>query len=190
MKLNIPVILGSVREGRKSIFVARLLVQKLQEVGVESQLVDFKELPLPFVDAPVEPSRLYPNYPYPNVQAWSGIAEAADGFVIVAPEYNHGYSAVLKNALDWLYKEFEHKPVGLVGVSSGQVGGARMIEQLRPIMENFSMFAIRETVMFAKVREVFDEQGKLLDEKYYKPIDGLIKSLQFSVEAMKAARNK
>ncbi len=171
MSLNIPVILGSVREGRKSIFAAQLIEQKLQEVGIHSQLVDFKNLPLPFVDSSVEPSQLYPTYPYPNVQTWSSVAQAADACVSVAPEYTHGYSGVLKNALDWLYVEFKLKPVGLVGVSSGQVGGARVIEQLRPIMENFSMFAIRETVMFSHVQTVFDEQGKLLDDKYLKSID-------------------
>jgi len=186
--LNIPVILGSVRDDRKSIFPAKLMVEKLQQAGFESQLVDFKQLPLPFFDNALMPVQMYPNYPYPNVQAWSKIADAADAFIIVAPEYNHGYSGVLKNALDWLFIEFERKPVGLVGVSSGSVAGARAIEQLRPIMENFTMFAMRETVMFAKAAEVFDESGKLLDEKYLKSIDGLIKSLAFAAEAMKQAK--
>ena len=188
--LNIPVVLGSVRQGRKSIFVANLMVDKLMAAGISTQLVDFKQLPLPFFDSPELPNKLYPNYPHPNVQTWSGIADAADAFVIVAPEYNHGYSGVLKNALDWLYKEYEHKVVGLVGVSSGQVGGARAIEQLRPIMENFSMYAIRETVMVTNVQDVFDENGKLLDEKFLKSIDGLIKSLSFSATAMQEARGK
>ena len=150
--------------------------------------MDFKEFPLPFMDSAVEPSKLKGVYPYPNVQKWSEVAAAADGFVIVTPEYNHGYPAVLKNALDWLYPEFDHKPVGLVGVSNGAVGGARVIEQLRPIMENFSMFAIRETVMFASVQNIFDAEGNLLDQSFQKKADGLLKSLVFSAEAMKTAR--
>jgi NAD(P)H-dependent FMN reductase len=154
--MNIPVILGTVRKGRLSIHPANLLVEKLKQAGHESQLVDFAQIPLPFMDSEIEPSKLDKKYPYPNVQKWSEIADAADAFVIVTPEYNHGYTAILKNAFDWLYPEFDHKPVGLVGVSNGPVGGARMIEQLRPIMENFSMFAIRETVMFARVQDVFD----------------------------------
>jgi NAD(P)H-dependent FMN reductase len=183
--LNIPVILGSAREGRKSIFVAKLLVEKIASLGHETQLVDFKELPLPFFDSSQLPIQLKGKYPYPNVQKWSEIAYKADAFVIVAPEYNHGYSAVLKNALDWLYLEFDHKPVGLVGCSSGTIAGSRAIEQLRPIMENFSMFAIREVVGFAMVQNVFDEQGKLLDESYNKKIDGFLQSLQKSAELMK-----
>ncbi len=186
--LNIPVVLGTIREGRKSIKPARYVLQKLIEKNIESVLVDFKELPLPFFDSPLPPSVLKEKYPYPNVQKWSAIAKAADAFVIVSPEYNHGYPAVLKNALDWLYPEFDHKPVGLVGVSDGAVGGARIIEHLRPIMENFSMFAIRETVMFARAQDAFDENGALLDASYDKKIDGLIKSLVFSAEAMKTAK--
>jgi len=188
--LNIPVILGTVRQGRKSIFPAKLMVKSLQTVGVESQLVDFKELPLPFLDSLEEPSDLNKKYPYPNVQKWSGIADSADAFVFIVPEYNHGFPAVLKNALDWLYPEFERKPVGLVGVSSGILGGARAIEHTRPIIETFSMFAIRETVLFGKVQNLFDQQGKLLDEVYLKKVDGLIKSLVWSAQAMKAAKSK
>lgn len=189
MPLNIPVILGSVREGRKSEAPAKLIVQKIKDMGHLSQLVDFAVLPLPFLNCPQEPNAYHKKYPDPNVQIWSGIADAADAFIIVTPEYNHGYPGMLKNALDWLYPEFDHKPVGLVGVSSGPVGGARAIEQLRPIMENFSMFAVRETVMFAKIASVFDEQGVLLDESYNKKIDGLLASLLFVAETMKLARN-
>jgi len=188
--LNIPVILGSVREGRKSIWPAKLMVEKLTSAGAATQLVDFKELPLPFLDCPEEPSHYSKVYPNENVQRWSGIADAADGFIIVTPEYNHGYPAVLKNALDWLYPEFDHKPVGLVGVSNGAVGGARVIEQLRPIIENFSMHAVRETVMFAKVQDVFDTQGNLLDQSFHKKIDGLLASVLKTAEAMRVVRQK
>jgi NAD(P)H-dependent FMN reductase len=184
--LNIPVILGTVREGRQSVFPAKLICKRIQELGHESMVVDFKELPLPFFNAPLMPVQMKGKYPDANVQTWSGIAYKADAFVIVTPEYNHGYPAVLKNALDWLYYEFDHKPVGLVGVSDGSVAGARVIEQLRPIMENFSMYAIRETVMFAKTPEVFDGEGNLKDESYLKRIDGMLKSLAQSAEIMKA----
>jgi NAD(P)H-dependent FMN reductase len=186
MTLNIPVILGSVREGRRSYFPAKLLVQKITEAGHQTQLVDFKELPLPFFNSALMPVQLKGKYPESNIQKWSEIAYRADAFVIVTPEYNHGYPGVLKNALDWLYLEFDHKPVGLVGVSDGLVGGARVIEQLRTIMENFSMFAVRETVMFAKAQNVFDSDGKLLDEAFNKKVEGMLKSLVQSAEIMKA----
>lgn len=188
MPLNIPVVLGSVREGRKSILPAKLMVEKLKQAGVETQLVDFKGLPLPLFDSELLPIQLKGKYENPNVQKWSDIARAADAFVLVAPEYNHGYSAALKNALDWLYLEFEKKPFGLVGVSSGSIAGARAVEQLRPVVENFGAFAIRETVMFGPVGKAFDEAGKLLDESYHKKIDGFIASLRSAAEIMKKAR--
>lgn len=188
--LNIPVILGSVRDGRQSIFAAKLIVSKLQEAGIQTQLVDFKDLPLPFYDNEKMPVELYPNYPYENVMKWSKIAQEANGFVIIVPEYNHGYSGVLKNALDWLFKEFDRKPVGLVGVSSGTIAGARAVEQLRPIIENFTMFALRETVMFGKVGELFDEAGSLKDDKLLPNINGMIKALVFMAEAIKKAKEK
>lgn len=185
MQLNIPVILGSIREGRRSLFPARLINEKIKELGHESVLVDFLELPLPFFNSPLVPVQMNGKYPHPNVQKWSDVAYAADAFVIVSPEYNHGYSAVLKNALDWLFLEFDHKPVGLVGVSDGIYAGARAIEQLRPVLENFNMHAMRETVMFGKAQDIFDAKGVLLDEAYLKRINSFLDKLVKSAEIMK-----
>ncbi len=188
---NIPVILGSVREGRKSEAPARYLVEKIKAMGFESQLVDFKELPLPFYNAPTVPVVYYKTgYPNPNAQKWSEIARAADAFVIVSPEYNHGYPAVLKNALDWGYLEFERKPFGLVGVSDGRVGGARMIENLRPVIENFGAVAMRETVMVGPVQDYFDEFGQLTNPDLVKRAGGLLRSLVWWAEALKKAREQ
>jgi NAD(P)H-dependent FMN reductase len=189
-QVQIVVVCGSVREKRTSIHAANFLVDKFKEKDVNVILVDFKVLPLPFVNTPEEPSKYKGVYPDKNVQAWSDIAQKADAFVIVTPEYNHGYPGVLKNALDWLYDEFARKPVGLVGVSSGLVGGARAIEQLRPIMENFSMFAIRETIMVRSVSKVFDDTGKLVDDSLLKQVPKFIDSLLFMTNAMKQARVK
>lgn len=169
-------------------FPAKFMLEKLKAAGAETQLVDFKEMPLPFFDSALMPVAMKGVYPNENAQKWSGIALAADAFVIVTPEYNHGYPAVIKNALDWLYREFEKKPFGLVGVSDGSFGGARCIEQLRPIIENFSAFAIRETVNFVKVPSMFDEKGNLTDETYSKKADSFLKSLFAVSEAMKPLR--
>jgi NAD(P)H-dependent FMN reductase len=188
--LNIPVVLGSVREGRKSIFAANFILEQLGAKNITTQLVDFKELSLPFFEQALMPVQMKGQYPYPNAQKWSEIARAADGFVIVTPEYNHSYPAVLKNALDWLYLEFEKKPVALVGVSSGRFGGARAIEHLRPVMENYSMFAIRETVNFGPVSQAFDEQGKLIEERYIGQVNSLIDVLLQNAEVMKVLREK
>lgn len=189
MSLNIPVVLGSVRESRKSEWPAKLLVEKLQAAGYNSQLVDFKQLPLPLLDCPKEPAEYNKIYPNENVQQWSNIADKADGFALIVPEYNYGYTAVLKNALDWLYPELRFKAFGFIGVSSGQVGGARAIAQLRNVIGAFNSFDIRENVMFGPVAKAFDDQGKLVDASYEKKIDGFIKSLANAAEKMKVFRN-
>ena len=186
--LNIPVILGSVREGRLSDGPAKLIVEKIKAAGYESQLVDFKVLPLPFFDSPLVPVALKGKYPHENVQKWSQIARAADALVLIASEYNHGYTAVLKNALDWLYLEFEKKPFGLVGVSDGRMGGIRATEQLRPVIENFGAVAIRETILFSEADKILDAQCNLLDASYDGKINRFIKSLVWWAEALKKAR--
>ncbi len=188
MPLNIAIICGSIRQERKSIFAARYAAEKVTQAGHTSTLVDFLELPLPFVNTPVPPGDLKKQYPDANVQKWSAIVDAADALIIVAPEYNHGYSATLKNALDWLFPEYRYKPVGLVGVSDGLVGGARMIEQLRTLAGNFNMFDIRETVMVRETQNVFDAQGNLVDQSYEKSFNGLIKALVKVAEVMKSLR--
>lgn len=186
MSLNIPVILGSVREGRKSEAPAKYILEKVLVAGYKSQLVDFKEIPLPFYNGPTVPVVYFKSqYPDANAEKWSQIARAADAFIIVSPEYNHGYPAVLKNALDWGYLEFEKKAFGLVGVSNGTTAGARMIENLRPIIENFGAVAMRETIMIGPVEKYFDDEGKLLDQGLDKKIDGLLKSLTWWAEALR-----
>ncbi len=187
--LNIPVILGSVREGRKSEAPAKYIVEKIKTAGYQTQLVDFKELPLPFYDAKAVPVVYFKSqYPNANAQKWSQIARAADAFVIVSPEYNHGYSAVLKNALDWGYLEFEKKPFGLVGVSNGTVGGARMIESLRLVVANFGAVTTQETIMIGPVQSYFADDGEMINPELDKRIDGLLKSLTWWAEALKDHR--
>ena len=191
MSLNIPIVLGSVREGRKSETPAKYILEKVKAAGHTSQLVDFKELELPFYNGPTVPVVYFKTgYPNPNAQKWSDIARAADAFIIVSPEYNHGYTAILKNALDWLYLEFEKKAFGLVGVSNGATAGARMIENIRPIIENFGAVSMRETIMIGPVEKYFADDGSLLNPELDKKIDGLLTSLTWWAEALKDKRNK
>lgn len=189
--LNIPIVLGSVRDGRKSEAPARYILEKVKALGHASQLVDFKEISLPFYNETKLPIEFFKfGYPNENAQKWSDIARAADAFVVVSPEYNHGYPAVLKNALDWGYSEFGRKPFGLVGVSNGAVSGARMIENLRPIIQNFNAMSIRETVMIGPIEKYFGDDGKLLNPELDKKIDGLLASLEWWAETLKAGRDK
>lgn len=188
MSLNIAVVCGSVREDRRSIGAAKYIAGQVESAGHTAELVDFTKLALPFVDTPVPPGDLEGNYPYEEVRQWAKIAENADAFIFVAPEYNHGYSAIMKNALDWLYQEFHHKPAGLVGVSDGLVGGARVIEQLRAVCGAFAIYDIKENVMFRQVQNVVDADGKLIDPSYERQVNKLVAALVKASEAMKPLR--
>jgi NAD(P)H-dependent FMN reductase len=152
-KLKILVILGSTRQGRYGDKPAYWVHGRLNEhADVEAELVDLRDWPLPLFDQPRSPARVTDgNYGHPLANQWAAKVAAADGFVITAAEYNHGYSAVLKNALDWLFREWSHKPVTFVGY--GAVGGSRAIEQLRQVVVELEMAPIRHAVHLP--REVY-----------------------------------
>lgn len=119
MRPRIPVILGSTRQGRAGESVSRRLMDQLQRRDdADFQLVDLRDFPLPFFNHPLPPAS---GRYAPEAKSWAETVEAGDGFLIVTPEYNHGYPAVLKNALDHVYQEWNRKPVAFV--SYGAAGG-------------------------------------------------------------------
>src|SRR6185437_6438023 len=129
----ISVIVGSVRRGRFAEKPARWILQQLQRrPDVDARLLDLIGYPMPFFDEPISPGMPgRPAYEHPVVKKWTAAIAASDGFIFVTPEYNHGPPAVLKNALDWVYPEWNRKAAAFV--SYGSVGGARSVEQLRLI---------------------------------------------------------
>src|SRR6202051_1000026 len=127
----ISVIVGSTREGRFSDKPATWILQHLKKrEGIDARLLDLRDFPMPFFDQPVSPAtpgRL--PYEHGVVKKWTAAIAQSDGFVFVTPEYNYGPAAVLKNAIDWVYPEWNRKAVAFV--SFGGVGGARSVQQLR-----------------------------------------------------------
>ncbi|WP_213980186.1 NAD(P)H-dependent oxidoreductase [Sphingomonas sp. dw_22] len=124
----IQVIIGSVREGRMALPIAHWVMEQaaLRE-DLACEAIDLKDWDLPFFWHPRPPAM--GGYADPLQQRWAGKIGTADGYILVAPEYNHGPSAVLKNALDTVYAEWNRKPVAFVAY--GGMGGARSVEQLR-----------------------------------------------------------
>lgn len=145
IQLRIKVIAGSTREGRFSDKAAAWIAEELKkQEGIAVEVLDLRDYDMPFFNEPVSPS--YKQEPYKNeavVRFTSKIAEG-DAFVIVTPEYNHGTSGVLKNALDWVYQEWNNKPIAFV--SYGSVGGARAVEQLCLTAIELQMAPIRNAV--------------------------------------------
>lgn len=146
--LKIKVIIGSTRQGRfgdkPAQWIAELARQR-KELDVE--VLDLRDYPMPFFDDPISPA--YNKEPRTNevVIKWAEKIAEADGFIIVTPEYNHSFSAVLKNAIDHVYYEWNKKAVAFV--SYGSVEGARAIEQLRLIAIELQMAPIRHAVHMA-----------------------------------------
>jgi len=143
--MKILIILGSIRKNRFSEKPAKWIFEEAKKhEGLEVELVDLKDYPLPFFDEPISPSMIKEPYSNENVKILTKKVEEADGFVIISPEYNHGYSAVLKNMLDYIYKEWNNKAIGFV--SYGAVGGARVVEQLRQVAIELQMAPIRQAI--------------------------------------------
>jgi NAD(P)H-dependent FMN reductase len=179
-QLSIPVILGTPRQGRLSEHVARVMIEQLGKRGdVTTSLIDVRKLDLSSMDAG-------------EAIKDAGFSEAilrADGLVIVAPEYNHGYPGILKHVLDSNLKEYIHKPVGLCGVSAGGFGGTRVVESLLPVMRELGMITIFWDVNVSSAGKAFDENGKLLDQALPRRIDKMLGELVWMARVLRYGRD-
>jgi NAD(P)H-dependent FMN reductase len=147
---RIGIILGSTRPNRNGEQVARWVYDvATQRGGGEFELVDLRDYPLPHLDEPLPPS--LGQYQHEHTKQWAATIASFDGFVIVTPEYNHGTSGVLKNAIDYLYAEWNNKAVGFV--SYGSVGGARAVEHLRLVAGELQMADVRQQVALSLITE-------------------------------------
>ena len=140
---HIGVVVGSTREGRFSERAAGWfhgIAARRADLSVE--IIDLRDYPMPFFDEPASPAWMLPKNQV--AQRWMAKLAELDGLVFVTPEYNHGYSAVLKNALDYAFQQFNRKPAAFVGY--GGVGAARAIEQLRMVAVELQMAPIPKSV--------------------------------------------
>jgi NAD(P)H-dependent FMN reductase len=177
--LFIPVILGTARQGRESEHAARFVFEQTKKrAGVETELIDVRTLPMRLDDAGEQMKD----------PAFSATIERCDALIIVTPEYNHGYPGLLKHALDMNLKEYIHKAVGICGVSAGPFGGTRVIEQLLPVMRELGLVTIFEDVNFGKVRSLFDESGKLLEQNYVRRLDNFLNELIWMARVLRHGR--
>ena len=148
--IKLGIILGSTRPGRNGEQVAKWVYDiASRRHDAEFELVDLLDYPLPHLDEPLPPS--FGNYQNEHTKQWASKIASFDGFVIVTPEYNHGTSGVLKNAMDYLYAEWNNKAVGFV--SYGAVGGARAAEHLRLVAGELQMADVRQQVALSLLTE-------------------------------------
>lgn len=141
--LRVAIILGSTRPGRVGEAVARWTYELARQRGDAAfELVDLRDFELPLLDEPLPASQN--KYTQPHTKAWSAKIASFDAYVIVTPEYNHGIAGALKNAIDFLYREWNDKAAGFVGY--GSVGAVRAVEQLRLVMANLQVATVRSQV--------------------------------------------
>ncbi|MEZ0108536.1 NAD(P)H-dependent FMN reductase [Catenulispora sp. EB89] len=153
--LRIAVILGSTRPGRRGEVVADWVMARAKaRSGVEYSLVDLLDYPLPHMDEPLPPS--FGQYVGEHTKAWAETIGSYDGFIFITPEYNHSIPSVLKNAIDYVYAEWNDKAAGFVAY--GTVGGTRAVEQLRGILSAVKIAHVHQQLSFSVFTD-FDEAG-------------------------------
>ncbi len=180
-QLNIPLLLGTNRKERKSVFAARWLTGEMEKrAEIQTRLFDVADFDLPRDDYGQEIKDRFPE--------WRDAIIKADGLVIVTPEYNHGYPGSLKAVLDLLLREYVHKAVAFVGVSAGPWGGTRVIEAMVPMVRELGLAVTFTDLNFPKVEKVFDEQGTLLDNAFEKRAAAFLDELVWMSRVLKWGR--
>lgn len=191
-KLEIKIIVGSTREGRFSekpaLWIFEML-SKREDVRVE--ILDLRNFHMPFFEEAVPPSMKETPYTHDAVAAWTERISEGEAFIIVTPEYNHGYPAVLKNALDYVYQEWNKKPVGFI--SYGATAGVRAVEQLRQVAIELQMASMRGAVHIPfenYVRAINDPTtpAQLLFTNLDKKAEAMLVELLWWGNALKRAR--
>jgi NAD(P)H-dependent FMN reductase len=153
MVIKIAIILGSTRPSRNGEAIARWVYEIARKrIDAEFEFVDIKDFNLPLLDEPVPPSQ--GQYSKEQTKVWSAKIDSFDSYIFVTAEYNHGIPGALKNAIDYLYKEWNNKAAGFVGY--GSAGGVRAVEQLRLVMAELQVADVRAQVAVSIITEFED----------------------------------
>jgi NAD(P)H-dependent FMN reductase len=187
----IGVILASVREGRRGEAFARWLLELARShAGLELELIDLRDWPLPSYSYGVRGMEAEQHYSAGSLQArWAEAIRSFDGFVIVSPEYNRGFPGQLKNALDALYQAWNYKPVAFL-TYGGFAAGSRAAEQLAQVARELKLVALRDEVNLSLVGLAVDERGFPTGELHARKAQALLGELAFWVDLLKTGRER
>jgi len=180
-KLRIPILLGTNRQLRQSVHVAKWLTSRIESRSdIATVLFDVADFALPQHDYGQEIKEQFPQ--------WRQAIVDADALIIVTPEYNHGYPGTLKAVLDLLLPEYIHKAVAFVGVSAGPWGGTRVIEALLPVARELGLAVTFTDLNFPYVQRTFDPTGKLLDAAFEQRASDFLDELAWMAHTLKWGR--
>lgn len=176
VKKTVYIILGSTREGRSSDKVG-LAIKNIIEpnTDINFEIVDLRNWDIPFFHDAITPAEAQSKDP--KIQAWSNKIKQAQGFIIITPTYNGSYTAVLKNALDVLYAEWNNKPVMFVGYSGGKSGGKKAIGHLRIVAKELKMKSLESEINIPRIWQAFDSKGEFKDQDIVAKIKTTISEL-------------
>ncbi|WP_028059642.1 NADPH-dependent FMN reductase [Candidatus Solirubrobacter pratensis] len=181
------IVIASTRPGRVGLPVGEWFAERARaHGGFETEVVDLAQLRLPLMDEPNHPRlRRYTNE---HTKAWSAQVGAADAFVLVTPEYNHGFTAPLKNALDYLHHEWQYKPVGFVSYG-GIAAGTRAMQMLKPVLVALKMTPVVEAVNVPFVRQFIDDDEQFRpNEVLEQAADAMLDELERVESALRPLR--
>jgi NAD(P)H-dependent FMN reductase len=183
--LKIAIILGSTRPGRNGAAVADWVVDRAAaRTAAHYELVDLADHPLPHLDEAMPPTM--GQYAREHTQAWAKTIGSYDGYIFVTPEYNHATSGVLKNAIDYLYAEWNNKAAAFV--SYGALGGARAIEHLRAILSELQVAHVRQQLSFSMFTDFENFSTFAPGPQHADAAVVMFDQLESWTEAMKAVR--
>lgn len=161
--IQLKIIIASTRTGRKGPAVANWILKLAkQQKKCKVQLIDLAEVDLPFLDEPE--MAILKKYKHAHTKKWSKMIDTSDAFIIVTPEYNNSYPAPIKNALDYLFKEWNYKPVGFVSYG-GVAAGTRAVQDLKVVVASLKMVAVKEAVNIPFFEKQLDVDGVFVSNK-------------------------
>jgi len=186
---KLKIIIASTRPGRKGPSIANWITDVAkQHKEFDVELLDLAAINLPMMDEPEHPR--FQKYQHQHTKDWSHIIGDADAFIFVMPEYNYGFTAPLKNAIDFLFFEWAYKPVAFVSYG-GVAAGTRAVQMLKLVVTALKMTSLTEGVNIPFFARHIDEHGKFIaDEALHKNAEGMLKELLKWAEGLKLIRDK
>jgi len=185
---TLTIVIASTRPGRSGLSIGQWFIGRVEaHGGFEITVVDLAELGLPFLDEPNHPR--FRKYTKKHTKDWSATVDSSDAFVFVTPEYNYGYPATLKNAIDFLHYEWMYKPVGFVSYG-GIAAGTRSVQQLKQVVTTLKMTPLFEAVNIPFHTQFIDDEGRVnANEAMEKASDAMLEELVRTEAALRPLRS-